>query len=66
VLMTSRLSVELVQKAVMMGTQVLAGISAPTSLAIEESERVGLTLVGLVRHDGVVVYSHQERISDAA
>jgi len=59
-------NVELVQKAAVMGAEVLAGISAPTSLAIEESERVGLTLVGLVRHDGVVVYSHQERISDAA
>jgi len=66
VLMTSRLSVELVQKVVMMGAEVLAGISAPTSLAIEEAERAGLTLAGLVRRDGLVVYAHAERISDAA
>jgi FdhD protein len=65
VLMTSRLSVELVQKAVMMGTSVLAGISAPTSLAIDEAQRAGLALIGLVRHDGLVVYSHAERITDA-
>jgi len=66
VLMTSRLSVELVQKAVMMGAEVLAGISAPTSLAIEEAASAGLTLVGLVRRDGLIVYTHAERISDAA
>jgi FdhD protein len=66
VLMTSRLSVELVQKAVMMGAEVLAGISAPTSLAIEEAASAGLTLVGLVRRDGLVVYTHAERISGAA
>jgi FdhD protein len=65
ILMTSRLSVELVQKAVMMGADVLAGISAPTSLAIEEAASAGLTLVGLVRRDGLVVYTHAERISDA-
>jgi FdhD protein len=66
VLMTSRLSVELVQKAVMMGAEVLAGISAPTSLAIEEAASAGLTLVGLVRRDGLVVYTHAERMTDAA
>lgn len=66
VLMTSRLSVELVQKAVMMGAEILAGISAPTSLAIEEAASAGLTLVGLVRRDGLVVYTHGERIRDAA
>lgn len=66
VLMTSRLSVELVQKAVMMGAEVLAGISAPTSLAVSEAVRTGLTLVGLVRRDGLVVYSHAERIDDAS
>jgi FdhD protein len=66
VLMTSRLSVELVQKAVLMDAEVLAGISAPTSLAIEEAASSGLTLVGLVRRDGLVVYTHAERITDAA
>jgi FdhD protein len=66
ILITSRLSVELVQKAVMMGAEILAGISAPTSLAIEEAASAGLTLVGLVRRDGLVVYTHAERISDAA
>ena len=50
----------------MMGAEVLAGISAPTSLAVSEAMRTGLTLVGLVRRDGLVVYSHPERIDDAS
>jgi FdhD protein len=49
-----------------MDAEVLAGISAPTSLAIEEAASSGLTLVGLVRRDGLVVYAHAERITDAA
>ena len=62
VLMTSRVSVELVQKAAVMGAPVLAAISAPTSLAVEEAERLGVCVVGVVRSDGLEVFSHAERV----
>lgn len=63
VLLTSRISVELVQKAAMMGVGVLAAVSAPTSLALRVADRVGITLVGVVRHDGFEIYTHAERIA---
>lgn len=66
ILMTSRVSVELVQKAVVMGGGVLAAISAPTSLAVSEASRAGLTLACVVRHDGFEVFCGAERFSDAA
>lgn len=62
VLMTSRVSVELVQKVAVMGVPVLAAISAPTSLAIEEAEKLGICVVGVVRPDGLEVFSHAERV----
>jgi FdhD protein len=61
-LMTSRVSVELVQKAAVLGVPVLAAISAPTSLAVEEATRLGICVVGVVRPDGLEVLSHPERV----
>lgn len=60
---TSRVSVEMVQKAVMFGAPVLAAISAPTALAIRTAEESNLTLVALVRGDEFDVYAHGERIA---
>lgn len=60
---TSRVSVELVQKAVMLGVPVLAAISAPTALAIRTAEEANLTLVAVVRGDEFDIYTHSERIS---
>jgi FdhD protein len=65
VLMTSRISIELVQKAAVMGASVLAAISAPTSLAIEQARRCGLTLVAIVRPDGLELFSGEERLHHA-
>jgi len=62
ILMTSRVSVELVQKAAMMGASVLAAVSAPTALALEEAEAVGLTVAGIVRDDGLEIFTHPERL----
>lgn len=62
ILMTSRVSVELVQKAVMMGASVLAAVSAPTVLALEEAEAAGLMVAGVVRDDGLEVFTHSERL----
>ena len=60
--LSSRISIELVQKAGMMGAQVLVGISAPTALAASAAEAIGITLVGIARDDGFEVFSHPERI----
>ncbi|MEQ1756286.1 MAG: formate dehydrogenase accessory sulfurtransferase FdhD [Micropepsaceae bacterium] len=65
VLMTSRVSVELVQKVAVMGSPIIAAVSAPTSLAVEEAERAGVTIVGIVRRDGLEVFSRKERVIDA-
>jgi FdhD protein len=62
VLMTSRLSVELVQKAAMMGAPILAAISAPTGQALRTAERAGLCVVGIVRRDGLEVFTCPERV----
>lgn len=63
VLMVSgRLSFELVQKCVAARIAVLAGISAPTSLAVRMAEALGVTLVGFVREQSMNVYAHAERV----
>ncbi|WP_343315914.1 formate dehydrogenase accessory sulfurtransferase FdhD [Brucella sp. BE17] len=59
---TSRVSVEMVQKAVILGTPVLAAISAPTALAIRTAEQANLTLVAVVRGDEFDIYTHGDRI----
>jgi len=63
VIMTSRASYELVQKSARAGITLLATISAPTSLAVHLAQQSGMTLIGFVRKQGLVVYTHKERIS---
>jgi FdhD protein len=61
-LMTSRASYELVQKAASVGIILLAAMSAPTGLAIRLAEEAGITLIGFARDDQHVVYSHPKRL----
>lgn len=62
VVVTSRLSVEMVQKTAILGCPVLAAISAPTALAIETAERAGITLVALVRGEDFEIFTRADRI----
>jgi len=55
--LTSRVSVELVQKAAAMGAPVIAAVSAPTALAIRTAEAAGVTLIAVVRPDGFEVFT---------
>ena len=63
VIVTSRASYEMVQKAAMCGVEMLAAISRPTGLAIRFAEAANVTLAALVRGESGNVYCHQHRIS---
>jgi FdhD protein len=63
VLVTSRASYEMVQKAAMCGVELLAAISRPTGLAIRFAEAANVTLAALVRGESGNVYCHPHRIS---
>jgi FdhD protein len=61
---TSRMSVEMVQKAATAGIAILVALSAPTTLAIETAEACGLTLVAGARSDSFQTYTHAHRIGE--
>ncbi|MDQ0346912.1 formate dehydrogenase accessory sulfurtransferase FdhD [Ancylobacter vacuolatus] len=62
VLLTSRVSIEMVQKTAMLGASVLVAVSAPTALALRTAEKAGITLVAIARDDGFEVFTHPHRI----
>ena len=62
VLVTSRASYEMVAKTAAVGIPMLAAVSAPTSLAIEQAQVSGVTLVGHLSTERPVLYSGPERI----
>lgn len=66
VLITSRASFEMVQKAAVMNIGLVAAISAPTSLAVELATQSGVSLVGFMRESSYVVYAHPERLIHAS
>jgi len=62
VVITSRVSVEMVQKSAAIGAPVVIAVSAPTALAVRTAETAGITLVALVRGEEYDVFTHSERI----
>lgn len=66
VVVTSRASYEMVQKALRAGVGLLAAVSAPTHRAVALADRAGLTLAGFVREGRATVYTHPQRIVAAA
>jgi FdhD protein len=61
-MVSGRVSFEIVQKAAVAGIPIVCAVSAPSDLAIETAERLGVTLVGFLRGEGFNVYAHDDRI----
>jgi FdhD protein len=61
-MVSGRVSFEIVQKAAVAGVPIICAVSAPSDLAIETADRLGVTLLGFLRGDGFNVYSHDARI----
>ena len=59
---SGRVSFEIVQKAAVAGIPIVCAVSAPSDLAVEAADRLGVTLIGFLRGDGFNVYAHDERV----
>ncbi len=64
VLLTSRVSVEMVQKTAAIGAPLLVAVSAPTALALRTAEAAGITLAAVARSDGFEIFTHSQRIKE--
>ncbi len=61
-LVSGRVSFEIVQKAAIAGIPIICAVSAPTDLAVRLADRLGATLIGFLRGDGFNIYTHDRRI----
>jgi FdhD protein len=66
VLLTSRVSIELIQKAARLGAPVVAAVSVPTAAGIRLADTRGITLVAIARGRDFEVFTHHQRIIDRA
>ncbi len=62
-MVSGRLSFEIVQKAAAAGVPILAAVSAPSSLAVDLAEEIGTTLVGFLRDGSFNIYTRPDRIA---
>jgi FdhD protein len=63
VLLTSRVSVEMVQKTAAMGAPLMVAVSAPTAPAVRMADAAGITLAAIARSDGFEIFTHPNRIT---
>jgi FdhD protein len=63
ILLTSRVSVEMVQKTAMAGAPIIVAVSAPTALAIRACAAADVTLIAIARGDGFEVFTRGERVA---
>jgi FdhD protein len=63
VVVTSRVSVEMVQKTAAIGSAFIIAVSAPTALAVRTAQEAGMTLVALVRGDDFDIFTHPDRVA---
>lgn len=66
VVLTSRVSIEMIQKSAMIGAPLVVAVSAPTALAVRMAEACGMTLAAVARKDGFEVFTHPHRIAGAS
>jgi FdhD protein len=66
VVLTSRVSVEMIQKAAVIGTGLVVAVSAPTALGVKLATEAGITLAAIARGDGFEVFAHPHRIIEGA
>jgi FdhD protein len=63
ILLTSRVSVEMVQKTAAVGAPLMVAVSAPTALAVRTADAAGITLAAIARADGFEIFTHPQRIA---
>jgi FdhD protein len=61
-MVSGRVSFEIVQKAAVAGVPIICAVSAPSDLAVRLADRLGVTLIGFLRGDGFNIYSHDNRV----
>jgi len=66
VVFTSRVSVEMIQKAAAIGVPLVVAVSAPTALAVRMADAAGITLVAVARQDGFEMFTHTQRVRSEA
>jgi FdhD protein len=66
IVMTSRVSIELIQKAARIGAPAIAAISAPTAAAVRLAEACGMTLIAVARGQDFEIFTHPERLDTSA
>jgi FdhD protein len=62
VLLTSRVSIELIQKTAALGASILVAVSVPSARAVRDAQIAGITLIAVARDDGFEIFTHPERI----
>jgi FdhD protein len=65
IMLSSRLSIELVQKAATIGCPMLVAVSAPTNFALRAAEATGMTLIAVAREDSFEIFTHRRRVVTA-